>query len=94
MSQFVNVFDLVNNYIDTNSTGFYCDIKSSNIEDKIGQLLNGAEREAYYQIKAADNNRLMTCESYGRNNQQGSVYSQQPQQNVYMPGIGNVAQLC
>lgn len=92
MGQFVTVFDLVNNYIDTNSTGFYCDIKSSNIEDKIGQLLNGAEREAYYQIKAADNNRLMMCESYRTNNTQ--QYTQHQQQNVYMPGIGDVAQIC
>lgn len=84
----MNVFDYVNNYINTNTNLQYGDINSST-SDKTEQLLDSVELEAYNQIKEFDRARMIQENAYlAKPNQQI-----QPTYTV-VPGIGAVQQLC
>lgn len=90
-----NIFDIINRFIRTNDTPTYGDLMNNNKNEvknnSIKRLCNTNEYEAYNEMYNFDMKRLQDQHDLKDNYLMGS---QKNGQEVNIPGIGTVKQMC
>lgn len=87
-----NVFDIIKNYIKSNDTPMYGDLISDNKNDNsIRRMCSSEDYENYKMINNLDKRRLILENNTGLQQSNTSINRQQ---EVVIPGIGKVKQIC